>query len=262
MALMTNRKIALFNLEIDNVTRKEAVTLVDRLAGETDTSSRHYVVTPNVDHVVRLQRNREFSDIYAGASAVFPDGMPIIWASRLLGVPLKERVTGADLLPDVCNLSSSKGYRLFFLGGRPGVARAAGERLCNRYPPLRLVGTYSPPFGFEHDRKENNKIITMINSKKPDILFVGLGCPKQEKWIHNNIGKLGINVALCTGAAFDFVAGSMKRAPEWVQKMGLEWFHRLLSEPGRLWKRYLVDDTVFLKMVMREYFKKSKRDSD
>lgn len=246
-------KRALFGLSIDNVDFKGAIDLVDALMELPTQGKGRYIVTPNVDHIVKLQHDKKFRAIYDGAAAIFADGMPLVWASRLLGKPLKERVAGSDLFPAICKLSACKGYTLFFLGGLPGVADAAKIILNTRYSGLKVVGTYSPPFGFEKDDIENEKIIDLINDKKPDILFIGLGAPKQEKWIAHHIDSLNIKVALCTGAAFDFVAGTVKRAPMWMQKSGSEWLYRLVSEPKRMWKRYLVDDAAFLKIVTQEY---------
>jgi len=252
----------LFGISINNVDFNGAIDLVNSLVALPAGGMGRYIVTPNVDHVVKLRHDSEFKYVYAGAAAVFADGMPLVWASRLLGKPLKERVAGSDLFTAICELSARKGYTLFFLGGLPGVAEAAKRELTTRYPGLNVVGTYSPPFGFENDAAENKKIINLINADTPEILFIGLGCPKQEKWIYQHCDELNIKVALCTGAAFDFVAGTVKRAPMWMQRIGFEWLYRLLSEPGRLWRRYLVDDVAFLKIVTQEYVRLKCQSSD
>jgi len=249
----SDAKCNLFGLSINNVDFEGAVNLVDSIVELPTEGKARYIVTPNVDHIVKLRYDQEFKDVYNGAAAVFADGMPLVWASRLLGKPLKERVTGSDLFIAICGLSARKGYRLFFMGGLEGVAESAKNKLDTRYPGLNVVGTYSPPFGFENDAVENKKIISLINANRPEILFIDLGCPKQEKWISQHIDELDIKVALCTGAAFDFVAGTVKRAPTWMQKSGLEWFYRLVSEPRRMWRRYLVDDFAFLKIVTQEF---------
>jgi len=246
-------KSTLFGLSIDNVDFNGAVGLVNSLVESPTEGKGRYIVTPNVDHIVMLRHDQEFRAVYSGAAAIFADGMPLVWASRLLGKPLKERVAGSDLFPAICELAARKGYRLFFLGGLPGVAEAAKSELDKRYPGLNVVGTYSPPFGFENDAAENRKIVNLINADKPQILFIGLGAPKQEKWIARHIDALDTRVALCTGAAFDFVAGTVKRAPVWMQSLGFEWLYRLVSEPRRMWKRYLVDDAEFLKILTQEY---------
>jgi N-acetylglucosaminyldiphosphoundecaprenol N-acetyl-beta-D-mannosaminyltransferase len=141
---------------------------------------------------------------------------------------------------------------LFFLGGLEGVAQKAADELKKMYPQINVAGVYSPPFGFDKNAEENNKIIRMINAVKPHILFVGVGAPKQEKWIYNNIGSLDINVALAIGASFDFVAGTIKRAPKAFRNMGMEWFWRFSSEPKRLFKRYFIDSSRFLPIIYKQ----------
>ncbi len=241
--------IELFGITIHNVTMAEAVEGVRRLlAGD----GKHILVTPNVDHIVRLSRDTEFVDAYRRASVVLADGMPVVWASRWLGRPLKERVTGSDLLPLVCGLAAEGGYSVYLLGAMPGVAETAIANLKRRFPGLRVAGCYSPPFGFERDEAENAAIIQRINTALPDILFLGLGPAKQEKWIARHVDALDIRLALCIGAGIDFLAGSVQRAPVWMQRSGLEWLYRLRREPQRLWRRYLVEDTAFAGILWRE----------
>ncbi len=245
-------RVALFGMMIDNVTMDEAVDAVRRLI---ESEGRHYVATPNVDHIVRLHKDPAFRRAYAGASLVIPDGMPLIWASRSLGRPLKGRVTGADLLPNVCRMAAQMSKSVYFLGGREGVAQHAGENLAARYPGLRVAGAYSPPMGFERDPAEHQRIVECINAAQPDVLAIGLGSPKQELWIAEHLHTLAVKVALCIGAGIDFAAGTAVRAPHWMQDHGLEWAWRLLQEPSRLWKRYLVDDVAFAKIVAQEWWR-------
>lgn len=249
---MPNR-VALFGITIDNVTTAEAVEAVRRLLD--DGKGRHYVATPNVDHIVRLSRDAAFRQAYAGASLVLADGMPLIWASRPLGRPLKSRVTGADLFPNVCAMAASIGKSVFLLGGRDGVAARAARNLQARHPGLHIAGVYSPPMGFERDPAEHQRIVERINRARPDVLAIGLGAPKQELWIAAHRRELEFGVALCIGAGIDFVAGDLQRAPRWMQHHGLEWLWRLIQEPGRLWKRYLVDDMAFARIVAREWWR-------
>lgn len=154
--------------------------------------------------------------------------------------------------PRLCERATRKGYRLFFLGGRPGAARMAKERLERKFPSISIVGTHCPPFGFERDARENEKIEAMIRSVSPDILLVGLGAPKQEKWIYRHHKRLDVPVSIGVGASFEFLAGMVKRAPQWMQGTGLEWFWRLMMEPGRLWKRYLIRDMRFFHLILRQ----------
>jgi N-acetylglucosaminyldiphosphoundecaprenol N-acetyl-beta-D-mannosaminyltransferase len=234
-------------VDIHGVTMAEAVERIGRLV-EGRTPS--IVVTPNVDHVVRFQGDREFQRAYAEAALVLADGAPLLWAGRLLGAPLPERVAGSDLFPELCRAAAERGHRLFFLGGRPGAAEGAAEVMRRAHPGIAITGTSCPPFGFEHDPEENARIVEAVRSAAPDILFVGLGSPKQEKWILANRSLLGVPVSIGVGVTFEFVAGMVRRAPLWMQTAGLEWLWRLIMEPRRLWRRYLVEDTRFLWLVL------------
>lgn len=220
----------------------------------TEQRKHAYAVTPNVDHIVKVQTDPEFAGIYRNASLVLPDGKPLLWAAKFLGTPLKEKISGSDLFPELCEVATERGHKLFFLGGRPGAALKAAEVLKNKYPNIQIVGVNSPSFGFEDDKAENARIIKMIKDAKPDILFVGLGAPKQEKWIYRHYKEFNVPMSIGIGVTFEFVSGMVKRAPLWMQKAGLEWFWRLMMEPKRLWKRYLVDDMKFFWLVLRQKY--------
>jgi N-acetylglucosaminyldiphosphoundecaprenol N-acetyl-beta-D-mannosaminyltransferase len=244
------RRVSLFGIEIDNLTFDETLEQIENLLGQ---DGRHFVTTPNVDHIVRLSQDREFLDIYRRASLVVPDSAPLVWASRLLGKPLKERVAGSDLVIPVCGLAARSGRSVFLMGGLPGVAEKTALRLKERFPKLRVAGCYDPPRGFEKDPEENSKLVDAINRSGAEILFVALGAPKQEKWIAGHIADLNVKLALCVGAGLDFIAGLVRRAPVWMRACGIEWLWRLLQEPGRLWRRYLVDDMKFFKLLWHEW---------
>lgn len=250
-------QIELFGTTIDNVTMDETL---QEIWSWFECEGKHYLTTPNVDHIIRLQKDEEFRKIYEGASLVIADGMPLVWASKLLGKPLKGRVTGSDLFPQLCRLAAFDSKDVFFLGSMPGVAEKAAENLKKRYPGFNLAGFYSPPFGFEKDPAENQKIINLINESKAPILFVALGAPKQEKWTYRHLDAINIKAAFCVGASIDFEAGVVKRAPAWVGKIGMEWLWRLVSDPKRLWRRYLVEDTAFLGLFIKEWLKGFRRD--
>lgn len=226
------------NTQVDNLTMAEALEEIDRLIA---LDKNAYVVTPNVDHIVQLERGGVLCDVYAQADLIVTDGKPLIWISKLYGTPIKEKISGSDLFPLLCEMAARKGYRMFFLGAGPGVAAKAAENLEARYPGLQVTGTYSPPVGFEEDSAEMAKIEEMIKAADPHILVVGLGCPKQEKFIYQNRERLGVPVSLGLGASLDFEAGNIKRAPKWMSDHGLEWLCRAVSEPKRLAKRYVVD---------------------
>ena len=177
--------------------------------------------------------------------------MPLIWISKLIKNPIKEKVSGSDLFPEVCKSAADKGYKVFLLGAAEGVAAKAAENLKEKYKGLNVVGTYSPSYGFEKKEDEIQEIIKMINEVKPDILAVGLGAPKQEKFLYNYRKQLNVPVALAIGASIDFEAGNIDRAPEWMQNSGLEWFYRLCKEPKRMFKRYLIDDMKIFKLIFK-----------
>lgn len=245
---MSNSRMKFLNTEIDNLNMQEAVEAIDNLIKRKGSS---YVVTPNVDHIVKLENDIEFQEVYRNADLILTDGMPLIWISKLKGNPIKEKVSGSDLFPEVCKLASKKGYGIFLLGAAEGVAVKAAENLKNKFEGLKIVGTYSPSYGFEKREEEIKYIIDIINEAKPDILAVGLGAPKQEKFIYKYRKELKVPISLAIGASIDFEAGNINRAPIWMQKCGLEWFYRLYKEPKRMFKRYLVDDLTIFKLLIK-----------
>lgn len=241
-------RMKFLNTEVDNLTMNEAVQKIEQLILSKKPS---YVVTPNVDHIVKLETDKEFQQVYKEADLILTDGMPLIWISKLKNNPIKEKVSGSDLFPEVCKLAANKGYKVFLLGAAEGVAVKAAENLKAKYKGLNIAGTYSPSYGFEKKEDEIQQIIKMINEVKPDVLAVGLGAPKQEKFLYNYRNQLNVPVALAIGASIDFEAGNIDRAPEWMQRSGLEWFYRLCKEPKRMFKRYLVDDMKIFRLVFK-----------
>lgn len=241
-------RMKFLNTEVDNLSMEEAINEIDRLIQRRIPS---YVVTPNVDHIVKLEHDEEFRQVYEEADLILTDGMPLIWISKLKKNPIKEKVSGSDLFPKVCDMASKKGYKVFLLGAAEGVAAKAAKNLKNKYNGLDIVGTYSPSYGFEKNDEEIEKIISMINKIQPDILAVGLGAPKQEKFLYKYKKRLNVPVSLAIGASIDFEAGNINRAPKWMQKNGLEWFYRLYKEPKRMFKRYLVDDLKIIKILLK-----------
>ena len=241
-------------VRIDNITFNEAIDRIEQFIKNRRPS---YIVTPNVDHIVKLQDDKEFQKIYHNADLAIVDSVPLLLTTKYLNTPLKEKISGSDLFPAFCGVAAQKGYRVFLLGGRPGAARKAGEVLKNKYTSLQIRGTYCPPYNFENDELENNHIVDIIKKAEPDILFVGLGAPKQEKWIYKYKELYSVPVSIGIGVSFEFIAGMVKRAPRWMQKIGLEWFWRLILEPKRLWKRYLVDGLKFFRIIIKQAKKKS-----
>lgn len=236
------------NTEIDNLTMQEALEEIDNLI---QTKKGAYVVTPNVDHIVQLERGGEIVDAYKNVDLILTDGKPLLWIAKWYGTPIKEKISGSDLFPLLCDMAAKKGYKMFFLGAAEGVAAKEAENLKKRFDGLQVVGSYSPPFGLKKDHEEMEKIKEMIKEANPDILIVGLGCPKQEKFMYHHSKELGVPVSLGLGASFDFEAGNIKRAPKWMADHGLEWLFRITQDPKRMAKRYLVDDLLIFELAIK-----------
>jgi N-acetylglucosaminyldiphosphoundecaprenol N-acetyl-beta-D-mannosaminyltransferase len=248
------RRVPLFGVKVDAVTMSEATAIVAKwLAGPAP--SCRYIVTPNVDHMVLLQEHHGLRAAYADASLVLADGWPVVAAAKLLGRPLPERVPGSDFVPALFGAASTPALRVFLLGAAPGIAERAADRIHARWPTTRIVGTYSPPLGFESCPNENAHIVTLIANAQPDLLVIGLGAPKQELWMHKHRHDIQAKVAICAGATIDFLAGEKQRAPQWMRWMGLEWLHRMITDPRRMVRRYLRDAWIFPRLVWRDWGK-------
>lgn len=236
-SLAPNVPIAILGVPFDNVTTSETIALIEQMIASRQPQ---YLVTANVDFIVQARADVELRRILFAAHLVLCDGTPLLWASRLLGNPLPERVAGSDLVPLLIKVAAEKQYRLFFLGATPASASQAVAKLQAQFPGLIVAGHYSPPFNklLEMDHDE---IKRRIFEAKPDLLLVSFGCPKQEKWISMHYRSLGVPVAVGVGATIDFLAGHVKRAPRWMQRSGTEWMFRVAQEPRRLAGRYLKD---------------------
>ncbi len=246
--------ISFLGVEIDNLTKMEAIKKIRDFLHRKE---KGYIVTPNASHMVELQNDKKFLESYKNALLIVPDGFSIVLASKLLGKPLKEKCSGADLFPEICKLASELGMRIFILGGRDGSEKIVEEKIREAFPGI-VVSSFSPPFGFEKNEEIEKEIINLINDFKTDILFVCVGTPKSEKWIYKNFNHLNINLAFSLGSAPEFFTGVKRRAPKWMQKVGLEWLWRLIQEPGRLWKRYLIGNTIFIWLIIKELIKNKK----
>lgn len=213
------------------------------------------VFTPNVDHLMKLKRDPEFLDVYSNADYKVCDSQVLLYASKFLGTPIKEKISGSDFFPDFYNYhKKNQDIKIFLLGGpEQQVASQAQLNINQKVGRKIVVNTYSPPFKFEDNEVENLKIIKMINQSTATVLAVGVGAPKQEKWITKHRDQLpNIKIFLAIGATINFEAGFVKRAPVWMSRLGVECVYRLLAEPKRLWKRYLVDDLPFLGLVLKQ----------
>ncbi|HEX6536113.1 MAG TPA: WecB/TagA/CpsF family glycosyltransferase [Gemmatimonadaceae bacterium] len=204
-----------------------------------------YVCVCGVHGVMESQRDAELRRIHEAAGLVTPDGMPLVWLSRLHGHRHVERVYGPDLMLALCARSVARGYRHYFYGGADGVAERLAGRLRRRFPGLNVVGTATPPFR-PLGEAEDAETVRRINDARPDIVWVGLSTPKQERWMAAHVDRLSAHALIGVGAAFDFHAGLKRQAPRWMQRSGLEWLFRLLTEPRRLWRRYLINNPLFV----------------
>jgi exopolysaccharide biosynthesis WecB/TagA/CpsF family protein len=202
-------------------------------------------MTINLDFLSLAQRDAQFRQTINRADLAVADGMPLVWAARLKDQPLAERITGVDLVNESCRLAAQTGQGVFLLGAAPGVADAAAQRLEARYPGLRVVGVHSPPFR-PLTPTEDEAIVRTIRAAAPGLLFVAFGAPRQDLWIRAHLDALNVRVAMGVGCVLDLLAGKATRAPDWMQKAGLEWSYRLIQEPRRLWRRYILDDMPML----------------
>jgi N-acetylglucosaminyldiphosphoundecaprenol N-acetyl-beta-D-mannosaminyltransferase len=211
----------------------------------------NYVCVTGVHGVMESQRSQAVRQVHNAAGLVTPDGMPLVWLSRLKGYPNAGRVYGPDLTLAVCAACLPAGCRHFFYGGPPGLADQLAGRLTARFAGLQVAGRYSPPFR-PLTPEEDEQVIQAINAANPDIVWVGLSTPRQELWMADHLNRLTAPVMIGVGAAFDFLAGAKKQAPRWMQRSGLEWLYRLASEPRRLWKRYLINNPLFLLLLLAQ----------
>lgn len=241
-------RVNILGVGISALNLTQAVNIIDAWI---ETGERHYVCVTGVHGVMESQRDEQLRQIHNRAGMVTPDGMPLVWLSCSKGYRNVSRVYGPDLMLAVCKRSVSTGARHFLYGGAEGVPERLAGELQSRFPGLRVAGTYSPPFRLL-TREEHLACLEKINGSKADILWVGLGTPKQERWMAENVHRVNAAVLIGVGAAFDFIAGLKGQAPLWMQRSGLEWLYRLISEPQRLWRRYLINNPLFILMIIAQ----------
>ncbi len=206
---------------------------------------RGYICLAGVHGIMEAQRHPALKRVFANALLVLPDGMPTVWMGRLQGLRQMDRVFGPDLMLALAKHTELTGHSHFLYGGQPGVAERLRTVLLRRFPSIRILGTYTPPFR-TLTTNEEAELFTLVDELRPDIIWVGLSTPKQERFMAEYLSRLNARILVGVGAAFDFHSGAIQDSPRWVKQAGLQWFHRLLQEPGRLWKRYLRNNPAFM----------------
>ncbi len=230
-----NKRLEILGVGVDRVTAKEALQrIADFIAENKTNGATHQIVTANAEIIYQASQNDKMRQVINNAQMVTADGSGVVWASKQLGDPLAERVTGIDLVNSICQASAKDGWKLYILGSAPGVADTAADNIRAKYPGCNIIGTHHGYF----DAEQEQNILTELRELKPDVLFVALGAPKQEYWIADHIQQLGIPVAMGIGGSMDVLSGNVKRAPQWMQKLSLEWLYRFLIQPSR-YKRML-----------------------
>ncbi len=241
-------KIKILGVYIDNLTMEDTLSEIEK---KIKNKEKSYVTTLNTDVMVKIDADPYLKKIVDNSDLALVDGQPLIWISKLNKKPVKEKISGSDLVPNLCKQAVKKNHTIFFIGGKAGVAEKAKLNLEKQYPGISIVGTYAPPLGFENDPKELENINNIISSRHPDLIIACFGCPKQEKWVYENYNKYDGLVTICAGGTVDFLSGNVKRSPRWVSDHGFEWLFRFFNEPRRLFKRYFIDDMKIFKL----YFK-------
>jgi exopolysaccharide biosynthesis WecB/TagA/CpsF family protein len=239
-----NKKIRILNVDIDNISRIKLL----------DTLKKGVLLTPNVDDLIKNQYDKEFHECVLKASHVICDSKIVLLASKFLGDPLKEAIPGSGFFSDYYKYNAkNKNIKIFLLGAKEGVGAVALEKINSKIKREIIVGYYSPPFGFENDHNENEKILSYIKKSDANVVLVGLGNPKQTKWIFKYKDQLpDVDLFMALGATIDFEAGNIMRAPVFMQRLSLEWLYRLFKEPKRLWRRYLIDDIPFFLLILKQ----------
>lgn len=242
---MTIKSINILGTGVSAVNMPLALQVIDEWI---KARTPHYVCVTGVHGVMESRSDETLRKIHNQAGMVTPDGMPLVWVSHLLGHRQVRRVCGPDFFPEVCRTSLEKGYRHFFYGGAPGVAEKLAASMRERFPGIEIVGTYCPPFR-ALTPEEDDAVVKMIQEARPDIVWVGISTPKQERWMAEHVNRLNVPVLVGVGAVFDFHSGLKKRAPRWMQTSGTEWIYRLVTDYKRLWKRYLKNNPRFVALA-------------
>jgi N-acetylglucosaminyldiphosphoundecaprenol N-acetyl-beta-D-mannosaminyltransferase len=249
-------KINILGVHFSNLDEPELIGFLD---GRITDAKKTQVCFVPTNSILAARQSKFVMDVYNSADVVMCDGVPVQWASRMLGTPLKQRLTGFDFFPHFIQHCAEKNYSVYFLGAKEGVAKQLATQYQSRYPGISVAGYYTPPFAAAFSDDQNKAMLSAINAAKPDVLFVSLTAPKQDIWIHQHLKHLNVKLAIGVGAAFDSEAGSLKRAPIFMQQMGLEWFYRFLQEPGRMFRRYFIEAPIFVPLVIFQFLSTLRR---
>lgn len=249
-----SEKIEVLNI---NISRDSLDSILKESIDMIKQNKKHYICVPNAYSTVIANKDRQFQEIINKAGFTIPDGMPLVWYSKTFKRSLKARISGFELFSAYSRKMDEQGISCFFLGGKDGsAAETIVKKYRNEFKNIKIAGYYVPPFLDEFKGEEKLKILKTINKLRPDVVWVGMSAPKQEKWISDNIEDLDIGMACGVGAVFDFYSGKIRRAPGWMQRTGLEWLYRIFADPGRLFKKYLIYNTKFMVLIVRDIFKR------
>jgi N-acetylglucosaminyldiphosphoundecaprenol N-acetyl-beta-D-mannosaminyltransferase len=247
---MQEERVNIFGAKISAISLNEAIALIEERIAEKRSG---YVCICPVSSIIAVTEDEAFRQIINNSLISTPDGMPIVWYIKAKGFKNATRVCGSDLMREIFKVSEKRGYKHFFYGGTDDILLKIKENISKEFPRLKICGMYAPPFR-ELSEEENEKVVADINESSPDFVWIGISAPKQEKWAVRNVDKINSAILMPVGAVFNFYSGNVKRAPQWMQRCGFEWFFRLLCEPKRLWKRYLYGNAKFIYLLLKELF--------
>jgi N-acetylglucosaminyldiphosphoundecaprenol N-acetyl-beta-D-mannosaminyltransferase len=242
---MTER-VEILGIQFDNLTQRETLK---RIGLMVRSGQPHQIVTPAIEQLITARRSPDYNRMLQEADLVVPDGMPVIFASRWHKTPLQERITGVDLVPEICRLAAEEGFRVFFFGAMEGIAQETADLMRQRFPKLQIAGVYSPPYKFEEQVHEEHKAIQLIQEAKPDVLLVAISSPRAELWIHRRKQEIHVPVMIGIGGSFNFLTGREKRAPQWIQNIGMEGIYRFLLRPREIGRRIIINAPYFFLLL-------------
>lgn len=245
-------KFYILNVGISAIDMNDARSLIENAIMKRQ---KEYICVCPVSTIMECKRDKMVLESVNSASLAAPDGMPSVWIGRMLGYKNIKRVYGPELMQEICDVSEKNGYKIFFYGSSANILNKLKEKLNKKYPALVISGAYSPPFR-QLTKEEDDKIVEEINNKHPDIIWVGLGSPKQDLWMYQHRDRINAPLMIGVGAAFDFLSGVKPQAPRWIRNNGFEWLFRLITEPNRLWRRYLIDNPLFIYYIVVESYAK------